>query len=146
MTSRTRAKPSFPERGGIGGQRSRPPRAFWPVGSPLSISRGLIRFHGRNVDLVMVRQGPVTPLPAPYSSRRARSARASRWSWDIHRLAAIASLVCRPCRYMPLRLPVGAPPRAPWNRQTVQPLTAGALQGWRVRFEVAEHRGLFWKG
>jgi hypothetical protein len=43
-------------------------------------------------------------------------------------------------------LPFGAPPPAPWKRQTVQPRTAGALHRSRVRFEVAEHRGAFWKG
>jgi hypothetical protein len=44
---------------------------------------------------------------------------------------------------MPLRLPFGPPPRAPWNRQTVQPVTAGAMHRFLVRFDVAEHRGLF---
>jgi hypothetical protein len=42
-------------------------------------------------------------------------------------------------------LPFGAPPRAPWKRHTVQPRTAGALHCLRVRFELAEHRGAFWK-
>ena len=34
----------------------------------------------------------------------------------------------------------------PVDRQTVQPFTAGAWQGCRVRFEVAEQRGLVWNG
>ncbi len=41
---------------------------------------------------------------------------------------------------MPFLLPLGAPPRAPWNRHTVQPLTAGALHRSFDRFEVAEQR------
>jgi hypothetical protein len=44
---------------------------------------------------------------------------------------------------MPWRSPFGAPPRALWKRQTVQPFTAGATQGFFVRFEVAEQRGSF---
>ena len=35
---------------------------------------------------------------------------------------------------MPFRAPFGPPPRAPWKRQTVQPRTAGALQGRRERW------------
>ena len=42
-------------------------------------------------------------------------------------------------------LPLRAPPRAPWKRHTVQPRTAGALHCFLVRFEIAEHRGAFWK-
>jgi len=38
--------------------------------------------------------------------------------------------------------PLGPPPRAPWNRHTQQPVTAGARQRSRVRFEVAVQRGL----
>ena len=45
-----------------------------------------------------------------------------------------------------VRSPFGPPPRAPWKRQTVQPVTAGAMHGRLVRFEVAEQRGLFWNG
>src|SRR5215831_11594095 len=68
-------------------------------------------------------------------------ARASRISFETTQRSAIAALVRPPCRYRPLRLPVGAPPRAPWHRHTVQPRTAGARHGWHVRFAVAEQRG-----
>jgi hypothetical protein len=43
------------------------------------------------------------------------------------------------------RRDLGAPPRAPWKRHTVQPRTAGVLHRSRVRIEVAEQRGAFWK-
>jgi hypothetical protein len=46
-----------------------------------------------------------------------------------------------PCSQVPLRSPFGAPPRVLWNRHTLQPRTAGALQGLRVRLEVAVHPG-----
>ena len=36
-----------------------------------------------------------------------------------------------------MRFPVGAPPRAPWKRQTAQPVTGG---GFWVRFDVALQR------
>ena len=39
------------------------------------------------------------------------------------------------------KLPLGAPPLAPWKRHTFHPRTAGALHRWRVRFEVAVQRG-----
>src|SRR5262249_32906028 len=61
---------------------------------------------------------------------------ALRISFETARSSARAALVRPPCRYRPLRLPVGAPPRAPWHRHPVQPRTAGARHGWRVRFEV----------
>ena len=42
------------------------------------------------------------------------------------RLSATMSLVAIPCRHAPLAFPFGAPLRAPWNRHTLQPVTAGA--------------------
>jgi len=42
------------------------------------------------------------------------------------RFNSFASLVHCPCFQAPLALPLGAPPRAPWNRHTLQPRTAGA--------------------
>jgi hypothetical protein len=41
--------------------------------------------------------------------------------------------------------PFGAPPRAPWKRQTFHPRTAGALQRLRVLLDMAVQRGAFWK-
>jgi hypothetical protein len=76
-----------------------------------------------------------------YHTKRAMLARASRTSFETARRSASAALARPPCRYPPLHLPVGAPPRAPWHRHTMQPRTAGARHGRRVRFEVAEQRG-----
>lgn len=54
---------------------------------------------------------------------------------------AVASFVNSPCLHVPLALPLGAPPRAPWNLHTRQPRTAGARH-WRwERLLVAEQRG-----
>ena len=73
-------------------------------------------------------------------------ARDCRSRSEMKRRSFTASFVLSPCRYMPLRSPFGPPPPAPWKRQTVQPVTAGAMHGRLVRFEVAEQRGLFWNG
>ena len=70
----------------------------------------------------------------------ASDARAAFSSWLTARRCSTISTEYIPCSQLPLRLPL-APPRAPWNRHTLQPRTAGALQGLRVRFEVAVHRG-----
>ena len=59
----------------------------------------------------------------------------------MRRLSSAISFVHEPCRYLPFRLPRGAPPRAPCIRQTCQPRTAGARQGSPVRFDLARHRG-----
>src|SRR5215831_11742774 len=68
-------------------------------------------------------------------------ARASLVSALTKRAAEIASFVRAPWRYLPLRLPAGAPPRAPCIRQTFQPFTAGDRQGKPVRLDFAEQRG-----
>ena len=86
--------------------------------------------------------------PAEMSARSLghNIARDCRRRSERKRRSFTASFVLSPCRYMPLRSPFGPPPRAPWKRQTVQPVTAGAMHGRLVRFEVAEQRGLFWNG
>jgi hypothetical protein len=71
----------------------------------------------------------------------ASDARATFSIWLTARRCSTISAEYIPCSQLPLRLPFGAPPRAPWNRHTLQPRTAGALQGLRVRFEVAVNRG-----
>jgi hypothetical protein len=58
--------------------------------------------------------------------------------------ASVASCVRMPCRYCPLRLPVGAPPLAPCIRQTRHPRTAGARQRLPDRFDLAWQRGASW--
>lgn len=58
-------------------------------------------------------------------------------SW---RRSAMASPVIAPCRYRPLAFPFGAPPRAPWNLHTLQPVTAGARHRHPDRLLVAEQR------
>ena len=68
-------------------------------------------------------------MPAIVSRTCASKSRSRRRS-----SAALAVYI--PCRYAPLALPLGAPPRAPWKRQTVQPRTAGAWQGlWVLWFQ-----------
>ena len=57
------------------------------------------------------------------------------------RRKARASLLYWPCFQAPLALPLGAPPRAPWNRHTLQPRTAGARHWHRDRLLMAEQRG-----
>jgi len=42
---------------------------------------------------------------------------------------------------LPLARPLGAPARAPWNRQTLLPLSAGAWHCRRDLFDLAEQRG-----
>src|SRR5262245_8168737 len=67
--------------------------------------------------------------------------RACRSSAAHSRRTAFASLLYWPCFQAPLALPLGAPPRAPWNRHTLQPRTAGARHRSRERLLVAEQRG-----
>ena len=64
-------------------------------------------------------------------ARRARSA--------ISRLRANVSVEYPPCLRAFL-LPLGAPPPAPWTRQTREPLTAGARHCSPLAFERAWHR------
>jgi hypothetical protein len=59
--------------------------------------------------------------------------------------SAFAAALWYPCFQAPLASPLGAPPRAPWKRQTSHPRTAGALQRWPVLLDLAVHRGAFWK-
>ena len=69
----------------------------------------------------------------------------SRVSSAIRRRVSVSSKLRPPCRHLPLRMPVGAPPPAPCIRQTPQPLTAGALQGLPVVLAVAVQRGASFK-
>jgi hypothetical protein len=56
-------------------------------------------------------------------------------------MTARPSALHMPWIHRPFRSPLGAPPRAPWKRQTWKPRTAGCRHASRVRFERAEQRG-----
>jgi hypothetical protein len=57
------------------------------------------------------------------------------------RMVSCIRLVRPPLRKFPFCRPDGPPPPAPCIRQTRQPRTAGARQGFPVRFDLAPHRG-----
>lgn len=69
---------------------------------------------------------------------RSRHFLTSRFNSPRH---ATASLDLSPCRQFGWAGPDGCPPPAPCTRQTRQPVTAGARQGWPVRLAVARHLG-----
>ena len=50
----------------------------------------------------------------------------------------------RPRAVSIISIPLGAPPRAPCIRQTLQPFTAGARQRCPLRFDLAVQRGALW--
>ena len=87
-----------------------------------------------------VRDVPRPPWPFlshPHAVQRRGGARRARSA--ISRLRANVSVEYPPCLRAFL-LPLGAPPPAPWTRQTREPLTAGARHCSPLAFDRAWHR------
>lgn len=85
-------------------------------------------------------------VPRPHigacsQSSLGNKSRDSRSSLPISARIITASRDRSPWRKYGCAKPEGCPPPAPCTRQTRQPVTAGARQGWPVRLAVARHLG-----